>query len=45
VGDGVHTLDLEKGEQVLLYSGESPPKPVVAPLPAQQGRCNRYGLK
>ena len=45
VGDGILTLDLKKGEEALLYSGETQPEPVVAPLPAQEGRGNRYGLK
>ncbi len=45
MGDGIYTLYLKKGEEALLYSGETAPEPVVAPLPAQEGRCNRYGLK
>lgn len=44
VGDGIYSLDLKKGEEALLYSGATPPEPVVAPLPAQDGRGNRYGL-
>jgi hypothetical protein len=45
VGDGIYTLDLKKDEQVLLYSGETVPAPTITPLPAQEGKCNRYGLK
>lgn len=45
VGDGIYTLDLKKGEEALLYSGETVPAPTIKPLPAQEGKCNRYGLK
>jgi hypothetical protein len=45
LGGGIYELDLRQGEEALLYSGDTPPEPIVAPLPAQEGRCNRYGLK
>jgi hypothetical protein len=45
LGDGIYTLDLKKGEEVLLYAGATVPTPTIKPLPAQEGRCNRYGLK
>jgi len=45
LGDGVYTLDLKKGEEALLYTGETVPVPAIKPLPAQEGKCNRYGLK
>ena len=45
LGNGVYTLDLKKGEEVLLYTGETVPAPTIGPLPAQEGKCNRYGLK
>lgn len=45
LGDGIYTLDLKKGEEALLYTGETVPVPTIEPLPAQDGRCNRYGLK
>ena len=44
LGGGIHELDLRRGEEALLYSGDTLPEPIVAPLPAQEGRCNRYGL-
>jgi alpha-L-fucosidase 2 len=44
LGGGIYELDLRPSEEALLYSGDKPPEPTVAPLPAQQGRCNRYGL-
>jgi len=44
LGGGIYDLDLRRGEEVLLYSGDTAPKPIVVPLPAQEGRCNRYGL-
>ncbi len=45
LGDGVYTLGLKKGEEILLYTGETAPTPSITPLPAQEGKCNRYGLK
>ncbi|MBL7037039.1 MAG: hypothetical protein ISR77_00345 [Pirellulaceae bacterium] len=44
LGGGVYELDLRQGEEALLYCGDTTPKPMVAPLPAQDGKCNRYGL-
>ena len=41
---GLYELDLQKGEEALLYCGDKLPEPIVAPLPAQDGQCNRYGL-
>ncbi len=45
LGDGIYSLDIEKGEEVLLYTGETLPTPVIKPLPAQKEKCKRYGLK
>ena len=42
---GIYELDLKQGEEVLLYSGDTTPKPAVVPLPAQKKHCNRFGLK
>jgi len=44
LGGGVYGLDLRQGEEALLYCGETPVPAVVGPLPAQEGKCNRYGL-
>jgi len=45
LGGGIHALDLKRGEEALLYCGQRPPTPAIAPLPAQEGKCNRYGLR
>lgn len=45
LGTGTYTLDIKKGEEVLLYTGDTVPTPVITPLPAQKGKCNRYGLR
>jgi len=44
LGGGVYELDLRQGEEALLYCGDTSPQPIVAPLSAQEGKCNRYGL-
>jgi hypothetical protein len=41
---GGDELDLRQGEEALLYCGDTSPQPIVTPLPAQEGKCNRYGL-
>jgi len=45
LGDGIYELDIKQGEEALLFSGDTMPKPTVTPLPARNERCNRYGLK
>jgi len=45
VGDGIYTLDLKKGEEALLYTGDTVPAPTIKPFPAQEGKGNRYGLR
>jgi len=45
LGDGFYELDLRRGEEALLYCGDTMPIPIVAPMPAQEGRCNHYGLR
>jgi hypothetical protein len=45
LGDGIFVLDLKKGEEALLYTGETAPQPTIKPFPAQEGKCNRHGLK
>lgn len=44
LGDDIYELDLKRGEEALLYCGDTTPTPIVAPLLAQEGRCNQYGL-
>jgi len=45
LGGGIYELDLKRGEEALLYSGDTMPKPIVVPVPAQDERSNRYGLR
>jgi hypothetical protein len=42
---GVFELDLKKGEEAVLWSGEAILAPHIAPIPAERGKCNVYGLK
>ncbi|MCP4311051.1 MAG: hypothetical protein GY790_07305 [Bacteroidetes bacterium] len=44
-GEGIYTLDIKKGEEVLLYSDNTLPELTILPIPAQMDKCNRYGLK
>lgn len=34
-GNGTYRIDLKQGEEVLLYSGETPPDPTIAPVKSQ----------
>ena len=45
LGGGTYSLDLEQGEEALLYSGGAAPEPTIAPLQARDGKLNRYGLE
>jgi hypothetical protein len=45
LGGGVYELDLRQGEEALLYCGDKLPETTVEPWPAQEGKCNRYGLR
>jgi hypothetical protein len=42
--NGAYDLTLSKGQEAILYSGESPPACTVAPVTADPRRCNFYGL-
>ncbi len=42
---GVFELDLKKGEEAVLWSGDKIPELNIAPVPAERGKCNAYGLK
>lgn len=44
LGGGVYELDLQKGEQAVLFSGDTLPALTVAPQPARPEDCNRFGL-
>jgi len=43
--DGVIDLDLKRGEEVILYSGNKPDDFVIAPLPHAAADCNVWGAK
>ena len=45
VKPGVFTLDLEKGEEAVLWSGDRRPDFIIAPVPAEEDECNRFGLR
>jgi len=43
-GNGVYELNLEKGDEAVLYTGETMPELVVEPVAAAEEECNSYGL-
>jgi hypothetical protein len=43
--DGLIELDLKKGEQAVLYSGEKPAAWLVEPLPLGPTEANQWGAK
>ncbi|MEI6678133.1 MAG: glycoside hydrolase family 95-like protein [Mariniphaga sp.] len=43
--NGVITLNLKKGEEVVLYSGEIPKSFAVSPLPMNEAEMNAWGVK
>jgi hypothetical protein len=45
LGNGVYELGLSKGEEALLYAGPVVPAIVIAPVPADPGECNAWGIK
>ncbi|MHC4200995.1 MAG: glycosyl hydrolase family 95 catalytic domain-containing protein, partial [Planctomycetota bacterium] len=45
VSPGVWSLDLKKGESVVLHTGKEMPELEIAPLPMPEKEMNRYGLK
>jgi len=45
LGDGIYSLDIRKGEEVILYSDHTLPDLYISPLPDQVEKRNRYGLK
>jgi len=42
--NGAYDLTLAKGEEAILYTGDSPPACTVAPVATEPNRCNFYGL-
>jgi alpha-L-fucosidase len=45
LGGGSYELTLAMGDEVLLYTGDTVPRPVVAPLTSTAGEANPWGLK
>jgi hypothetical protein len=45
VGDGVYQIDLKKGEEVVLYSGDVVPGMIVRPVSGDPETCNAWGVK
>jgi hypothetical protein len=43
--NGVYELALAKGEEALLYAGDSVPVTIVAPMAAAAAECNSWGVK
>jgi len=41
---GVYSLDLKKGEEAVLWSGDKMPNLTLAPVAAEQDKCNPFGL-
>ena len=45
LGNGVYELGLAKGEEAMLHAGSAAPELTIAPVPADPGNCNAWGLK
>jgi hypothetical protein len=43
MGEGVYALELKKGEDAILYTGDTIPMCDVTPVIADQGKCNYFG--
>ena len=44
-GDGTYDIQLAKGQEAVLYTGEEKPMMLIAPVAAEPTRCNYYGLR
>ena len=44
VGDGAYDLTLAKGEEAILYTGDTVPVCEITPVAADPAKCNAYGL-
>ncbi len=42
---GCYKLDIRKGEEVILYHGDSEPEYVIEPLALEPGSINHFGIK
>jgi hypothetical protein len=45
IAPGRFLLNLEKGEEAVLWTGDTPPVMVIQPIPAQDGELNHFGMK
>ena len=43
--DGVIELKLNKGEEAILYSGNTPPSLIITPLPIDPAKANAWGVR
>lgn len=45
IGPGRYTLDLEKDEEAILWSGETMPDPAIEPVAANTAEMNSFGMR
>ena len=43
--EGLYELDLQAGEEVILYTGDTVPDTTTTPVEADKKSCNHFGLK
>ena len=41
---GFYKIDLKKGEEVILYQGDSKPEFIIEPLVLESGSLNHFGI-
>jgi hypothetical protein len=41
---GLFELDIKKGEEAILFSGDKMPDLKITPVPAEKSKCNSFGL-
>jgi len=44
-GAGRYSLDLQPGEEAVLWSGNQMPDLTLSPLPAEPGKTNSFGIR
>jgi len=45
IGDGIYSLDLQKGESAILYDSERLPDLTIRPLPIDKAKRRHFGVK
>jgi hypothetical protein len=45
LGNGVYELGLAKGQEAMLYAGDAAAETAIAPVQADPGACNAWGVK